>query len=301
MDINKFQIFLAVADAGSFGKASEKTGYTQAGISYVIKTLEDEVGVRLFSRTSTGVRLTDSGRVLLPEVRRVVGAYGSFESALLAQKVANVQTIHVGTVDTMAIKWLPRAIQLFNERFPDVLVDCNTGDPFEIKEWMERGEADLGLTERGWEDVRYRWIHLAYDPYVAILPPGSNCQRPCPYSFLNGRQMYISDYGRERNVPVLIQNKDFQIFPLNDKLCNRSLANIIGHGKASTIMPSLAYEVCGMHDDRPEFQPEVVPLESGITRDLNIVLREENVTKPILRGFINCIKEAVAENPIRQY
>ncbi len=301
MDINKFSVFLAVADAGSFGKASDKTGYTQAGISYIIKTLEEELGVVLFSRTSTGVRLTESGKVLLPEFRRVVNSYGSFESTLLAQKTANIMTIHIGTVDSIAIKWLPRAIELFNVRYPEILVDSNTGDPFEIKEWLERGEADLGLTERAWEDVRFRWIHLADDPYVAVLPPGTNAPVPCPYAFLDDRQMYISDYGRERNIPMLIQNKAFKIFPLNDKLCNRALVNIIARGKASTIMSSMSYEVSGEAAASERLVPEVVPLESGISRELNITMREENVTKPILRGFINCMKEAVAENPIRNY
>lgn len=301
MDINKFQVFLSVADAGSFGKASEKTGYTQAGISYIIKKLEDELGVMLFTRTPAGVRLTDSGKVLLPEFRRVVSSYGSFESTLLAQKSGNIVAIHVGTVDTIAIKWLPRAIELFNERFPEVLVDSNTGDPFEIKEWLERGEADIGLTERGWEDSRFRWIHLADDPYVAVFPPHTNAPYPCPYTFFDGRQMYISDYGRERNIPVLVHNKDIEIFPLNDKLCNQALTRIIAHGKASTIMSSLSYEVGGVVTDDPDLTPEVVPLETGISRDLNITLREDNVTKPILRGFIKCMKDAVEEDPIKQF
>lgn len=300
MDINKFRVFLAVADAGSFGKASERTGYTQAGISYVIKSLEDEIGVRLFSRTSTGVRLTDSGKVLLPEIRRVVSSFGGFESTLFAQKAGKVVTIHVGTVDTIAIKWLPRAVELFRERFPDILVDANTGDPFEIKEWLERGEADIGLTERAWEDMRFRWIPLEDDPYVAVFPPGTDAPSPCPVSYLEGQAMYISDYGRERNIPLLLQNQSITTVPLNDKLCNPSLVNMIAHGKGMTIMSSMSYETCGYKSEAGK-EPEVVPLEWEGKRVMHATLREENVTKPILRSFINCIKEAVAENPIKKY
>ncbi|MCF0144937.1 MAG: LysR family transcriptional regulator, partial [Firmicutes bacterium] len=211
MDINKLKIFLAVADAGSFGKASEKTGYTQAGISYVIKSLEDEIGVRLFSRTSTGVKLTDGGKALHPEIRRIVNSYGGFESTLAAQKKGSQVTIHIGCVDTVAIMWLPRAILLFKERFPDVLVDAKTGDPFEIKDWLETGDIDIGLTERAWEDVRFRWVHLADDPYVVVFPPGTKAPSPCPISFLQGKEMYVSDYSRERNIPRMIRDREINI------------------------------------------------------------------------------------------
>ncbi|MDD5823109.1 MAG: LysR family transcriptional regulator [Firmicutes bacterium] len=300
MDINKFRIFLAVADAGSFGKASEKTGYTQAGISYVIKSLEDEIGVRLFSRTSTGVRLTDSGKVLLPEIRRVVGSFGSFESTLVAQKTGNMVTIHVGVVDTVAIKWLPRAVELFRKRYPDVLVDANTGDPFEMKEWLERGEADLGICERAWEDRRFRWIHLADDPYVVVFPPGTNAPSPCPFDYLDGKAMYISDYGRERIIPEAFQSIDVTTVPLNDKICNPALVNMIAHGKGCTIMSALSMEACGGGLEG-DLKPEIVPLGSEIKRDINIAVREENVSKPVLKNFINCFKEAVAEAPIKKY
>ncbi len=50
MDIQKYEAFIKTAELGSIKKASEALGYTQAGLSYIIKTLEEELDISLFFR-----------------------------------------------------------------------------------------------------------------------------------------------------------------------------------------------------------------------------------------------------------
>ena len=58
-------VLAAVADARSFGKAAERLGMTQSGVSKAIAKLEARLGARLIHRTSRAVELTDEGRALL--------------------------------------------------------------------------------------------------------------------------------------------------------------------------------------------------------------------------------------------
>ena len=69
MDLKKLDVFLTVSDLGNFTKAGEKLGYTQSGITQMMKSLEQEVGVPLFVKRHRGVTLTEEGVSLcLPSV-----------------------------------------------------------------------------------------------------------------------------------------------------------------------------------------------------------------------------------------
>lgn len=293
MDITKLLTFLAVADAGSFGKATVKTGYSQAGISYAISSLEEELGVQLFQRTANGVKLTSYGKVMLPEVRKVVNAYTGMESVLNAQKHNSTGTLHIATIETMSTKWLPYAISEFRKSYPDILIEIITGDPFEINEWVLSGEADLGLSEKDWNSSELHWIHLADDPYMAVLPHNTEVPDPCPLDFFNGRLFYMADYGRERNVPLLLNKKNINVHLLNDKLSNSTLLNIIGSGTASTIMPAISIDLWNPYYGNEAMLPEIVPIKEKAFRDLGLTIKEENRSVQIYKDFAECFKRAV--------
>lgn len=72
MDLLKhLSLFDAVAEAGHFGRAAEEVGMAQPPLSQAIKRLEKELGCRLFHRTPRGAELTEVGRLVRDEVRRV--------------------------------------------------------------------------------------------------------------------------------------------------------------------------------------------------------------------------------------
>ena len=61
---SKYEAFVLAAETGSFKSTAEQLGYTQAGISYMMSSLESEMGTALFTRDHSGVRLTEDGRNL---------------------------------------------------------------------------------------------------------------------------------------------------------------------------------------------------------------------------------------------
>ena len=62
MDIKKFKLFLDVAETNNFTKSGDRLGYTQSGVSHILKSLEEEVGFPLFIRSKHGVTLTKSAK-----------------------------------------------------------------------------------------------------------------------------------------------------------------------------------------------------------------------------------------------
>ena len=68
MDINKLKAFVAVCNTGSYTKVAKSFGYTHAGISYMIKSLEDEVGFSLLEKKGTSRIPTANARKILPDI-----------------------------------------------------------------------------------------------------------------------------------------------------------------------------------------------------------------------------------------
>ena len=75
--------FCVIADTLNFTKASERLNLTQSAVSHQIKSLEDELGVKLFVRGKRGVKLTDAGRSAVESSRRILD-----EAESMRQQVA---------------------------------------------------------------------------------------------------------------------------------------------------------------------------------------------------------------------
>ena len=71
MDFRKYEVFLRTLECGSLTRAGEELGYTQSGVSHMMKSLEEEVGFRLFSRGRAGVELTSEGARIVPIIREL--------------------------------------------------------------------------------------------------------------------------------------------------------------------------------------------------------------------------------------
>ena len=98
MDKINAEVFVNVANLGSFKKAADKLGYTQAGISYIINSMEEQAGFKLFEREFGGVRLTQEGRALLPSMQRL---YSDEQS--VREQVDQIRGLETGRIRLLSI------------------------------------------------------------------------------------------------------------------------------------------------------------------------------------------------------
>lgn len=111
--------FEAAARHGSFTKAGEELGMTQAAVSYQIKVIEDRVGTPLFVRRPRQVVLTETGRRLAPAVsdafERLAAAYAEARGTMQT-------TLTISVAQTFATNWLVQNLGAFQMLHPMLAV-----------------------------------------------------------------------------------------------------------------------------------------------------------------------------------
>ena len=170
-DIEKVnaRVFLTVAETGSFRKAADRLGYTQAGISYIVSTMEEAMGLVLFLRERGGVRLSPEGQELLPLMKQ----WEAWERQL-RQTVDEVRGLEKGSLriqifDSISIHWIPGIIKKFQDDFPGVsieLISAENGDA--ARQLIANGEVDCGFLIAS-EEADLDILPLHEDPLLACV------------------------------------------------------------------------------------------------------------------------------------
>lgn len=158
--------FLAVLDLGSFHKAAAALNMSQPALSRRIQSLEAAIGAPLLERTTRHVAPTTVGRSLAPMARRLLD---EFEESLLGTTgIGDRQSgqITLACVPTAVFYFLPRAIEQFSARFPQIrfrILDLSANDGLES---VARGEAEFGINLIGSTDPDLSFTSLLEDPFV---------------------------------------------------------------------------------------------------------------------------------------
>lgn len=145
MDLRSLNIFIEVAELGSFTRAGERLGYSQPTISFQIKQLEKEMGVPLFDRIGHTVSLTDAGRDALEYAQQIchmtqemiLGSAGRREPSGL---------LRLGMADSLCAPLVAGHFGEFRCRYPKVSLQIVTGDTGELLEYLDHNEADMICT-----------------------------------------------------------------------------------------------------------------------------------------------------------
>lgn len=146
MDFRHLRYFVCVAEEMHFGRAAERLGISQPPLSQQIRALEEDLGVRLFERTSRRVRLTEAGRLFLPEARQALVQFD--RAAQVARKAHRGELGRLSLGFTASAPFVPRvanALHTFQQAHPEVeLALQELGRDAQIAKVAE-GELDLGI------------------------------------------------------------------------------------------------------------------------------------------------------------
>lgn len=147
MELRHLATFVAVAEEGSFTRASARLHVVQSAVSAGVRTLERELGAALFDRSTHQVALTDAGRALLPEARATLAAASAAQQAVELVRGGLRGTVRVGVIQADALSGfsLARLLATFRAEHPEVQFDVRQGFSAEMAEGVRDGRLDFAV------------------------------------------------------------------------------------------------------------------------------------------------------------
>jgi len=119
IDLQKFRYFVAVSEELNFGRAALRLHISQPPLSRQIHHLEDQLGVELFVRSSSGVALSEAGAAFLPEVRKTLAQAEKAVAAAKRAGVADGGQFVVGYTTVFDRSAIPDVFDRLRQQFPN--------------------------------------------------------------------------------------------------------------------------------------------------------------------------------------
>ena len=147
MELRHLEHFLAVAEEGSFTRAAARLHLVQSALSVSVRSLERELGVRLFDRNTHRVELTDTGRALVPAARRTLAAADAARDVVAAVQGGLRGTIRIGIMHSLSLIDLAGLLTEFHRDWPEVRLIplAAQGGSSELAKEVAEGRLDLAF------------------------------------------------------------------------------------------------------------------------------------------------------------
>lgn len=169
LDARQLEIFVKVAELGSFSKAAEALFLTQPTVSEHIRGLEEELGVRLLDRLARGAAPTKAGELLLGYARRILELHREARQALdqFQGRMSGELIVAASTIPGEYV--LPALIGRFKEKYPDVTISLLIGDSRRVIEWVLEGRAEVAVAGAQISHRALEYRELMPDELVVVV------------------------------------------------------------------------------------------------------------------------------------
>jgi LysR family hydrogen peroxide-inducible transcriptional activator len=146
LSLKQIRYFTAVSEYGSFRQAAFRLNITQPTLSNQVAALEKTIGVKLFERTSKGIKSTPQGRELLLSASRVLEEARGFTTKASLLSGGGMGTFRLGVTPTLGPYLLPYILPTIHERFHDLKLYVREDAPSDLETGLINGQHDLILT-----------------------------------------------------------------------------------------------------------------------------------------------------------
>ncbi|MCI0766773.1 LysR family transcriptional regulator [Bacillus sp. TL12] len=166
MESHDLWIFKHVAELQSISRAAEKLGYVQPNISQRIKTLEDELGVKLFKRNNKGVTLTKEGEMLLDYTNQIMFLMSEAKSKINPQKWR--ESLTVGASQTISAVKVPQLFSSFLATYQNIDLKIKTNNNVKLQEMLLYGELDGIFLSGTYNESQFESVYSYLENMILI-------------------------------------------------------------------------------------------------------------------------------------
>ncbi|RBN42787.1 LysR family transcriptional regulator, partial [Priestia megaterium] len=170
MEIRVLRYFLAVAREGNITRAADVLHVTQPTLSRQLKDLEQELGKKLFIRSSHSVFLTDEGMLLRNRAEEIVNMVDKLEAEFSSMKETIGGDVYIGGGETEAMKHIARVAKDVQVRYPNIRYHLYSGNEEDITERLDKGLLDFGILIQPADISKYNYLNMpAKDVWGVVM------------------------------------------------------------------------------------------------------------------------------------
>lgn len=173
MDLRRLMYFVAVAEELHFGRAASRLGIAQPPLSRQIAQIENDLGVLLFDRSRSQIRLTQAGGALLERARDVIDRLEQAEQEVKRIGEGAAGRLRVAFVGSAAYGILPNVIKAFRTSYPDLELAISAMNNAELKRALIQREVDIAVARPTLEDEELYSQPFTHEPLIVALPDTS--------------------------------------------------------------------------------------------------------------------------------
>ena len=175
MEINYIKEFITLAEIGNYLEAADTLYLSQSTLSRHIQSVENDLGVQLFNRTTRKVELNEYGKLFLPYAKQIQALQADYTKALSEQIKNQNSNITIGTIPTMSQYHITELLSRFQEENPDYNLNIVGADTSELEKMLREGSCDFAfIRTRDSSEVEFQKLPYFTDHMVAVFP----CDHP---------------------------------------------------------------------------------------------------------------------------
>jgi LysR family transcriptional regulator, low CO2-responsive transcriptional regulator len=171
MLLNQIELFVTVAKSQSLAKTARQIHVSPSSVSQRLKSLESEIGAKLYQKSKEGIKLTDAGRVLLESASEILLQIDTVKKNINSRPPAQADSLVVGGTCNPSARYLPSAIAEFQKTHPHIKITFLTLEKERIEKMVHQGEVDIALVQSPTKSYDVHLEHFAVDHLVLFAHP----------------------------------------------------------------------------------------------------------------------------------
>ncbi|WP_166255838.1 hydrogen peroxide-inducible genes activator [Marinobacter salicampi] len=170
MTLTELRYIVTLAREKHFGRAAERCHVSQPTLSVAVKKLEDELGIPLFERSKSNIRITDTGQRIIEQAQRVLDQVGLIRDMAQDGKNQLSSPLKVGAIYTIGPYLFPHLLPELRRAAPEMSLFIEENYTANLRVKLRQSELDAIIIALPFEEPEIVTLPLYDEPFVVLLP-----------------------------------------------------------------------------------------------------------------------------------
>ena len=203
MEIRTLRYFLAAAREENMTRAAELLHVTQPTLSRALRSLEDELGKKLFTRHSFNISLTEEGVLLRDRAEDLSTMADKIEKEFLSLDDITGGELYLGLAESYQIRYLARELRALKSSYPGLRYHITSGDTEQVTEKLDKGLLDFAVLCDEPDGKKYEALLFPEGDLWGLILPGQDAlakKETVRVEDLVGLPLFASEQGWEGDI-----------------------------------------------------------------------------------------------------